>query len=79
MPGPTVPGWFLLLQGTSPSGAYNALVQRVLMDADLALATRVGGEIPFYLHGGVFLGVLVIWTILPVVYGLVRFRAADLS
>lgn len=79
MPGQTVPGWFLLLQGASPSGAYNALVQRLLIDGDLAIAARLGGEIPIYLHGGVFVLVLVAWTVLPVLFGLARFRVADLS
>lgn len=79
MPGATVPGWFMLLQGASPSGAYNALVQRVLMETDVALATRLGGEIPAYLDAPVFLAVLVVWTAVPLLVGYSRFRQADLS
>ncbi|MDZ7850466.1 MAG: ABC transporter permease subunit [Halodesulfurarchaeum sp.] len=79
MPGPTVPGWFLLLQGASPSGAYNALVQRVLMDTDAALSARLGGEVPAFLDAPVFVGILLLWTALPLVFGYLRFRRADLS
>ncbi|MFB6085912.1 MAG: ABC transporter permease subunit [Halodesulfurarchaeum sp.] len=79
MPGATVPGWFLLLQRASPSGAYNTLVQRVLVDTDAALAARLGGEVPAYLDAPFFLGILVLWTILPLVFGYRRFRRADLS
>lgn len=79
MPGLTVPGWFLLLDGASPSGAYDVLVQGLLMSGNGALAARLGGEVPLYLHEGVFLLVLVLWTVLPVALGLRRFRVADLS
>lgn len=79
MPGATVPGWFLLLQGASPSGAYNALVQRVLMDTDVALSARIGGEVPVYLDAPVFLAVLLVWTVVPLLVGYHRFSRADLS
>jgi ABC-2 type transport system permease protein len=79
MPGATVPGWFLLLQGASPSGAYNALVQRVLMDTDAALSARLGGAVPAYLDAPVFLAIVVLWTVLPLLGGYLRFRRADLG
>ncbi len=79
MPGTTVPGWFLLIQGASPSGAYNALVQRILLDTDAALSARLGGEVPMYLDAPVFVAILVVWTILPLFLGYRRFRRADLS
>ena len=79
MPGATVPGWFLLLQGISPSGAYNALVQRVLLDTELALSARLGGEVPAYLDAPVFLVVLLAWMVLPLLVGYHRFSRADLS
>lgn len=79
MPGPTVPGWFLLLQGASPSGAYNALVQRVLMDTDTAISARLGGEVPAYLDAPVFVAIVLLWTALPLLFGYLRFRRADLS
>lgn len=79
MPGATVPGWFLLLQGVSPSGAYNTLVQRVLLDTDMALTARLGGAVPAYLDAPVFLVVLLIWTVLPLLVGYHRFSRADLS
>lgn len=79
MPGLTVPGWFLLLDGASPSGAYDVLVQGLLMGGNGALAGRLGGDVPLYLHEGVFVLVLALWTVLPVALGLRRFRVADLS
>ncbi len=79
MPGAVVPGWFVLVQGASPSGAYNALVQRVLLETDGALIARIGGEVPAFLDAPVFLLILVLWTGLPLFGGYLRFRHADLS
>lgn len=79
MPGPTVPGWFLFLQGASPSGAYNAVVQRVLMNTDAAISARLGGDVPLYLDAPVFIAILGLWMVLPLAFGYFRFRRADLS
>lgn len=79
MPGATVPGWFLLVQGASPSGAYNMLTQRVLLDTDAAMAARLGGEVPVYLDASVFVFLLLAWMGLPLLVGYLRFRRADLS
>lgn len=79
MPGAVVPGWFLLLQGLSPTGAYNALVQRVLLGGGAAVEARIGGTAPGYLDPAVFLVILLAWTIVPLLAGYLTFRRADLS
>lgn len=78
MPGAVVPAWFLLLQGLSPTGAYNALVQRLLIGGG-ATEARLGGPAPGYLSPSTFLLVLVAWTVIPLVIGYLVFRRADLS
>lgn len=79
MPGAVVPAWFLLLQGLSPTGAYNALVQTLLLGSGVAVEARIGGPAPAFLHPGVFLALLAVWAVLPLVAGYVVFRRADLS
>lgn len=79
MPGGVVPAWFLLLQGFSPTGAYNALVQRLLLGGGTAVEARIGGPAPNYLDPAVFLVVLFAWAVVPLLVGYLRFRRADLS
>jgi ABC-2 type transport system permease protein len=74
-----VPAWFLLVQALSPSGAYNALVQVVLAGGPAAMAARLAGPIPAYLDPLVFLGILLAWTVVPLLVGYDRFRRADLG
>ncbi|MFC7139919.1 ABC transporter permease [Halosimplex aquaticum] len=79
MPGQVVPAWFPLLQGLSPTGAYNALVQTLLLGAETAIEARIGGAVPWYLDPIAFLAILLAWTLLPLVVGYLSFRRADLS
>lgn len=79
MPGQVVPAWLLLLQGLSPTGAYNALAQALLLGSGTAVEARIGGPAPAYLHPGVFLAIMLVWTLLPLVVGYLGFRRADLS
>jgi ABC-2 type transport system permease protein len=79
MPGGVVPAWFLLLQGLSPTGAYNALVQRLLLGGGTAVEARIGGPAPSYLDPAVFLLILLAWAAVPLLAGYLRFRRADLS
>ncbi|WP_255150187.1 ABC transporter permease subunit [Halorarius halobius] len=79
MPGGAVPGWFLLLEGLSPTGAYNALTQSLLLGEQIAVAARIGEPAPAYLHPAVFLAILLVWTVVPLLVGYSRFRSADLS
>ena len=78
MPNGPVPGWFLLLGGLSPSGAYSALVTTVLGWTDPAVpglaAGLGGGPLPVYLQWPVFAAVLVAWTALPLGLGGWRFE-----
>jgi ABC-2 type transport system permease protein len=78
MPGAVVPAWFPLLQGLSPSGAYNALAQALLLGGS-ALEARIGGPLPPYLDPAVFLAILLAWTVVPLALGYLWFRRADLG
>jgi ABC-2 type transport system permease protein len=79
MPGGVVPAWFLLVQGLSPTGAYNALVQQLLLGGGTAVEARIGGPAPGYLDPMVFLLILFAWMAVPLLVGYLRFRRADLS
>jgi ABC-type transport system involved in multi-copper enzyme maturation permease subunit len=81
-PSGTVPAWFLLVEGLSPSGAYSALVTRALGATGAAIpttATRVGGDVPLYLASWVFVAILVVWTVVPLLAGYWAFERADLN
>lgn len=78
----TVPAWFLLLQGLSPSGAYTTLVTVALSAGDPSIpgiAAMTGGVTPVYLRWWTFAGVLLLWTVLPLLGGYVAFQRADLN
>ncbi|WP_411963925.1 ABC transporter permease subunit [Haloferax sp. YSMS24] len=81
-PNGPVPGWFLLLEGLSPSGAYSALVTAVLHASDPSIpgaATLVGGPVPVYAQWWVFALVLAVWTAVPLAVGFTVFRRTDLN
>jgi ABC-2 type transport system permease protein len=81
-PSGTVPGWFLLLEGISPSGAYSALVTRAISASDPSIPGQgdlLGGPLPPYLEWWVFALVLVAWTVLPLLVGYWTFERADLN
>ncbi len=81
-PSGTVPAWFLLLEGLSPSGAYSALVTRALGASGAAIpgtAARLGGEVPLYLESWVFIAVLLVWTVSPLLAGYWVFERSDLN
>lgn len=79
MPGAGVPAWYLLLEGLSPTGAYNTLVQSLLLGTQAVVETRISGSAPAYLSETVFLTILALWTVVPLVVGYLGFRRADLS
>lgn len=81
-PAGSVPPWFVLLQGLSPSGAYSALVQAVVHATEPSfpgIAGAVAGAPPVYLHWSVFAVVLALWTVLPLLAGYAAFERSDLG
>jgi ABC-2 type transport system permease protein len=81
-PSGSVPGWFLLLEGLSPSGAYSALVTRVISASVSSIpstADLLGGPMPVYLEWWVFALLLLAWTVLPLAAGYWTFSRADLN
>nr|WP_233340925.1 ABC transporter permease subunit [Haloprofundus sp. MHR1] len=84
-PGATVPGWYVLLQGLSPVGAYDTLTNAILAGtattgAVPTLATRLeAGVVPVYLQSWVMIGVLLAWGAVPLVLGYLRFSRTDLA
>jgi ABC-2 type transport system permease protein len=81
-PGGSVPAWFMLLEGLSPSGAYSALVTRALSRSDPSLPgpeALLGGPVPVFLEWWVFALVLVAWTVVPLLGGYWVFERADLN
>ena len=81
-PGGSVPGWFVFLQGLSPSGAYSALVMAAIhaTNADYpGIATNVATPVPVYVQPWVFAALLLAWTVVPLLVGGVLFARADLN
>jgi ABC-2 type transport system permease protein len=81
-PGGSVPAWFVLLQGLSPSGAYSALVMAAIHATDPAYptaTTAVEGTVPFYVEPWTFALVLLAWTVGPLLLGTMVFERSDLN
>ena len=78
LPDAGVPAWFLLVRGLSPTGAYNAVVQRALLGG-AGVDAAVGGPSPAYLSPVTFLAVMAAWGAIPLAVGYLAFRRADLS
>ncbi|KAB1193805.1 ABC transporter permease subunit [Haloferax sp. MBLA0076] len=81
-PSSTVPAWYILVEGLSPSGAYSALVTAVLSANNPAIPgaeALLGGPVPFYAQWWVFALVLAAWTTIPLVLGYLVFRRTDLN
>lgn len=81
-PGQTVPGWFVFLQGLSPSGAYSALVMNAIHAVDSsypAVTAAVEGGAPSYLQWWVFVAILAVWTVVPLLVGGFVFERSDLD
>ncbi|SFR65631.1 ABC-2 type transport system permease protein [Halogeometricum rufum] len=77
----TVPGWYAFLNVVTPSAAYQNALGWFLGDgttAALSLGGMLGGPVPFYLTGWASVTVLVVWLVVPLVFGYRRFAAADL-
>ncbi|WP_267643640.1 ABC transporter permease subunit [Haloarchaeobius amylolyticus] len=80
-PEPPLPGWFVLLQSLSPTGAYSSLVTAVVSwEAGLpGLSGLIAGDLPFYLEPWFLLLVLAAWAAVPLLVGYRAFERADLS
>ena len=77
----TVPGWYAFLNVVTPSAAYQNALGWFLgdgTDAALSLGGMLDGAVPFYLTGWASIAVLVLWLVVPLVFGYRRFAAADL-
>ncbi|WP_435320592.1 ABC transporter permease subunit [Haloarchaeobius sp. TZWSO28] len=76
-----LPGWFLLLQSLSPTGAYGSLVTAVVSsEAGVpGLPALVAGAFPFYLEPWFLLGLLAAWSAVPLLVGYRAFEKADLA
>lgn len=71
-----VPDWALLFRLVKPSESYYRLF-RAGFDVDRA-AAYVGSGSPAFVHWGIALSLLVLWTLVPLALGYRRFSAADL-
>lgn len=73
--------WYLLLTILSPTGAYNGLVAFVLGSptGSPGFAALLSGPTPVYLTPQAMVGILALWTLVPLVIGYRLFDRADLS
>ena len=70
------PDWTLLFQLLSPESSYNLLL-RSSVGIDVA-GEYVANTAPTYIGWWIAVGVLIIWTSLPVIFGFYRFQTANL-
>lgn len=78
-PEPPAPDWFLFLPRLNPMGAYNGALYGLLPDVTATEITFLsGGDPPFYLSGWFAAVLLVLWAVVPVALGYLRFRYLDL-
>jgi ABC-2 type transport system permease protein len=68
------PDWYRLFQGISPGTAYQRAVGTVLPES----ATAAGGSTPYFLADWFGIVVLAIWVVVPLVFGYLGFKKADL-
>ena len=91
-PGDQFEAWYVFLQWLNPLEAYSVLTDAILGETfgaftiplfapqDVsATGEIVAGDVPFYLQDFVAIPILLLWFVLPVVLGYLRFRKADLG
>jgi len=81
-PDASVPGWFVFLQGFSPSGAYSALVMAAISVTSgeyPGIAANVTPPVPVYVEWWVFAAIMLAWTVVPLVVGGTLFVRTDLN
>lgn len=76
---PDAGGWFFLIDRLDPGGAYKGIVLGLLGTEPPSFAPAFPDGIPVYLQPSVAVLILVLWIILPVGIGYLRFRDADIS
>lgn len=79
-----VPAWYVFLERLTPGGALSAVGLALINAAGggsdaLSTASRVIGEVPFYLDLWVSWVVIIAWIVVPLALGYLRFRKAALS
>jgi len=90
-PGGEWEAWYVFLQWLNPIEAYAVLTDAVLGESFGAFTISIfapqtvsdndiiAGEVPAYLSDPVAIPILLVWFLLPVVLGYLRFRNADLG
>ena len=79
-----LPAWYLFVLRLSPGQALSAIALTLIEfagagDLDLTAAGRVAGEVPFYLENWFAWIIVVLWIVVPVSLGYLRFKDAILS
>ncbi|WP_312908444.1 ABC transporter permease subunit [Natronosalvus caseinilyticus] len=79
-----LPAWYLFVLRLSPGQALGAIALTLIEiagaeDLDLTAAGRVAGEVPFYLENWFAWIIVVLWIVVPVSLGYLRFKNAILS
>lgn len=72
------PGWYFFVQRLSPSASFQATVTGFVQDGTFTFVPAFDGGLPFYLTEWAALAMLVLWGTVPLLFGYLRFRDADL-
>lgn len=71
------PDWYLFFQTLSPNSAYSAVLSATIGNSPVPIAYPDGAE-PFFLTGWFAVLILLVWLIVPLALGYLRFDSVDL-
>ncbi len=80
LPAGQLPAWYYLVLTLNPKNAYSSAATMFLPKSPAGdLTSRLAGEIPFYLESWFALVILLVWLVVPVVFGYAQFSRVDLA
>lgn len=74
----SVPDWYLLYNSVLPGSAYQSVTVAALPGGTLGIEALTDGELPVFARPWFGFVYLALWTIVPLVLGLLRFESVDL-
>ena len=79
-----LPAWYVFVERLSPSEALSAIALTLIDfagtgDVDLTTEARIAGDVPFYLEAWFAWIIVVLWIVVPLAIGYLRFRRATLN
>jgi ABC-2 type transport system permease protein len=73
-----LPDWAVFVHGAEPSMLYQRILDTYVSPNKLTSGAYLGSTGPWYLQGGLAVGLLIGWIVLPMIGGYLQFRRTDL-